>query len=490
MSVSATHPLYDRWIDRWRKCQDVVEGEEAVKEAGEKYLPRLSGHEKDSTAYNAYKERAWLYNATGRTVEGLLGLVFRRPPSVTVPPALEPFLEDVTGDGQSLESFAREVLLMAITNGRFGILSDYSMPPETTPTKSEAERMGLRPVLASYRADQITNWATVQVGSVSRGKRVIVKEWHDDEENDDEFAVEQIPVHRVFELDESGIYRQRFFRPEKYDPDKGREHEDQVKWQEFRRVSPMIAGQPLRELPVLIGNAYDVSWEIRKPPILDMANVNLAWYRNCADREHGLLFAGNPQPWITGHMKKDGAVYKIGSSELWVLKEAEAKVGYLEFDGQGLKPIQEAMDEKKGMLALLGSRILARDPQGVEAAETAKIHRQGESSVLATIAGTVSLALTEGLKLFADWLRIDGSDINVELNADFDALVLSAEDAIKWMQVWQQGGIRELDLYSILLQGEILTDPTLTFEQWKEEREAELPPAPPPSQPPPTEATE
>ena len=41
MSVNATHPDYDASLPAWLRARDVIAGEDAVKSAGERYLPRL-----------------------------------------------------------------------------------------------------------------------------------------------------------------------------------------------------------------------------------------------------------------------------------------------------------------------------------------------------------------------------------------------------------------------------------------------------------------
>jgi len=39
--VNATHPDYDFALPDWLRARDVLVGKDAVKSAGEKYLPRL-----------------------------------------------------------------------------------------------------------------------------------------------------------------------------------------------------------------------------------------------------------------------------------------------------------------------------------------------------------------------------------------------------------------------------------------------------------------
>jgi len=78
MPVNSTHLDYDENIEAWSRARDVMAGEDAVKSAGVRYLPRLDSQADDE--YAADKARASFFNATARTAEGYVGLVFRRPP--------------------------------------------------------------------------------------------------------------------------------------------------------------------------------------------------------------------------------------------------------------------------------------------------------------------------------------------------------------------------------------------------------------------------
>jgi hypothetical protein len=82
MPVNNTHPDYDFGLPGWLRARDVLAGEDAVKSAGEKYLPRLDSQSDEE--FLAYRKRASFFNATARSAEGFIGLIFRRPPFVKI----------------------------------------------------------------------------------------------------------------------------------------------------------------------------------------------------------------------------------------------------------------------------------------------------------------------------------------------------------------------------------------------------------------------
>jgi len=65
MTVDSTHPDYNANLPAWSRTRDVLAGEDAVKAAGEKYLPRLDSHNDEE--YAAYRARASFFGATART---------------------------------------------------------------------------------------------------------------------------------------------------------------------------------------------------------------------------------------------------------------------------------------------------------------------------------------------------------------------------------------------------------------------------------------
>ncbi len=83
MPANSTHADYDATLPGWIRARDLLAGEDAVKAAGEKYLPRLDGQSDDD--YKAYKDRACFSNATRRAADAFVGLVFRKAPFVRLP---------------------------------------------------------------------------------------------------------------------------------------------------------------------------------------------------------------------------------------------------------------------------------------------------------------------------------------------------------------------------------------------------------------------
>ena len=80
-----------------------------------------------SDEYNAYRARASFFNATARTADGFVGLIFRREPTFKLPEnsagvgrALKSFVDDADMLGTSLSAYAKNVVTEVISVGRAG----------------------------------------------------------------------------------------------------------------------------------------------------------------------------------------------------------------------------------------------------------------------------------------------------------------------------------------------------------------------------------
>jgi hypothetical protein len=154
--VNSTHSDYDANAAGWQRARDVIAGEDAVKAAGERYLPRLDSQSEEE--YLAYRNRAAFFNATARTADGYIGLVFRRAPFVKVPEpesgvrsALMQFANDADMLGTSLYGYATNVVYQVIGVGRVGTLVDW---------EGEFEN---RFYASLYSAEQMINWRVERV---------------------------------------------------------------------------------------------------------------------------------------------------------------------------------------------------------------------------------------------------------------------------------------------------------------------------------------
>ncbi len=441
MAVQDYHPDYNKFNPQWKACRDASEGQYAVHNAGSLYLPRLSGQ--DDADYNAYRGRALFYEATGRTIQGLSGMIFRKPPEIEHG-GMEDFNDDVTLQGDSLRSFAEDMTGEILEVGRAGVLVEYPKNDTAGLTLAQAQSLNMRPYFLKYTAESIRNWKTSRINNKSQLSEIRLSETV--EEIAGEFETAIIDQIRVLDLDE-GKYRVRVYR-----------QNQKKEWVLFEEpYYPVKNGAFLNYIPFVFFSVNGTNSDIEKPPLNGLVNINLSHYKTTADLEHGAHFTGLPTALITGIQPNDTdkQEFKIGSSTAWLFSNPDADAKYLEFTGQGLNALVERLKSKEGMMAALGAQMLAPESRRNESTETASMRHMGENSILANIAQAISEGLNRCLEIASEWMGVTPAEI--ELNRDFLPTSMTPQMLTALVTTWQNGGISSQTLFDNLKSGDIIS---------------------------------
>jgi hypothetical protein len=463
MSVTSTHPDYDDLSDVWETCRDVADGTRALRAKTVRYLPKLTGE--DAASYRARLNRTVLYNATWRTIMGFQGLLFRKPAVITVPPAVNAMIEDITGSGISLRMLALEITEECLTVSRVGLWVNYPKVDRGAITRADAIRLNLRPTMRVCKAEEIYNWRSEVVNNKMQLTQVRLRE--KDLVAEDEFTWKDEDRYRVLDLVD-GIYRVRRFKVDDAGTDV------QIGGDEY----PVMGGRPMNFIPFYFISPDDVTPDIDEPIFIDLIDVNLAHFQLSADYEHGCHWSGLPTPVITGHSPKPGETLKIGGPDAIVLPNPEARATMLEVGTQGFSALEKNLDRKEAQMVVLGARLLEVQKPGIEAAETALIHRSGEQSILASMAQSISIGITAALKTLVEWANVPG-EVSISLNTDFFNSPMSAEMLNAVVNSWQKGAISSETRFKALQKGEMYPPDA----RWEDE-ESKLTPVADATQPP------
>lgn len=471
MALVDKHPAYTAMAGTWKICRDAAAGQKAIHDPAnrERYLPKLEGEREND--YAARVARATFFNATWRTVAGLLGMLFRKPPVAELPESTRPLLDDVTMGGVSLDMLARRVAEECLIVGRVGLLVDHPTVDISGLTAAQAAELNLRPTIALYRAESVYNWRTSWINNRSMLSQVRMTEEHTDVLGDFEEATETryrvLDLVRVVNEDqtESVVYRQRLYR---LGP---RGEEIQIGGDIF----PLMNGQRLGYIPFTFVSVDDTTPDIDEPPLVDLVYVNLSHYRTTADRKHGAHKTALPQPYIAGYEMEPGQRLSIGGSDCWVFPHPDARAEYLEYQGQGLGTLSEELDREEAQMAVLGARMLEAQKKAQEAAETAAIHRTGENATLSSAAQAMSDGITIALRIYTEWAGAPDEKATYKLNDDFLPMPMTPEELTAQVASWQQGAISKEQLFRNLKQGEIVDD-NANFED-EETKIANSPPS-------------
>ena len=469
MPVNSTHADYDAAAVDWSRARDVLSGEDAVKAAGEKYLPRLDSQTDDE--FGAYRKRASFFNATARTADGYVGLMFRRPPFVKVPEsdagvgrALAGFVNDADMLGTTLAAYAKDVIWEVMGVGRAGSLVDWE------------DRVEQRAYVSLYSAEQIINWHVERVNGRNVPTLIVLRETVTKPATGgtaDEFVPDTIEQIRVLKLvpgdaaaSASGR-RDYHCQVEIWQPKVNQKElavgQAKTEWQLVETRTPLRLGKPLPLIPFVFHGPRHSRSDVDRLPLSDMVAVNLDHYRLDADYKHGLHFTALPTAWVSGFDKT--STLRIGASAAWVAETPGATAGFLEFTGQGLTTFERAMDRDERLMAVLGSRLLEDQKKVGETAQAIELRQSGEHSVLSSVAGSVSESLTQVLRWVYWWNstedvpdNITSGEVLIQINTDFSTKGMDSQELQAVVAAWQSGAISRDTMFELFRKGEILPD--------------------------------
>lgn len=474
MPVNSMHPDYDANLAAWSRARDVMAGEDAVKSAGIRYLPRLDSQTDEE--YAAYKERASFFNATSRTAEGYVGLIFRRPPFVKMPDeksglaaALAEFRNDADMLGTPFVSYAKNIVNEVVSVGRAGTLIDW---------EDEVEN---RVYASLYAAENILNWRVERINGRNIPTMVVLYEPSGARpshgQDGDSFGTmtrEQIRVLKLVPGEKVPNSKKQPFScvVEIWQREEKKTRKEKNDWKLVETRIPLRLGKPLPLLPFVFHGARHTQSAVGKLPLADIITVNLDHYRLDADYKHGVHFTALPTAWVSGFDKASSL--RIGSSTAWVTETPGATAGFLEFTGQGLTTFERAMDRDERLLAVLGSRLLEGQKKVGESAQAIELRQSGENSILGNVAVNVSSSLTHVLRWAYWWNSTEESpddvtheQVLVELNTDFSTKGMSALEIQAIVAAWQASAISRDTMTDLFRRGEVLPEGRSTEEEAK-----------------------
>lgn len=470
MPINTTHPQYDALAPRWQRMTDVCNGEDAIKAAGERYLPMPNKDIRTDEAlarYANYKDRAVFVEVTKDTLDKYTGQAFKDDPVLNVDKQLDYMKRDANGAGLSIYQVAQKCFEAQLERGRFGLFGDY---PATNDEVSQAdvERNALRPTINFYAPESIINWRTTVIGGQTVTNMVVLHETVYETDPDDIFSSEQVEQWRYLGLDETGYFvevRRKAATGQQGDNDGFVIHQ--------KRVYPTKSGNAkFDRIPFVIGGSDSNDWCEQNIPLESLAKMNLAHYRNSADYEQSAFICGQVQPWMSGVSEQrmqalEKKNIRIGSGALIMLEE-NGKFGFAQAEPNGLAG--EAMEKKYLIMQALGAKLSEAQTSGSNSTKTATQsdhETETQNSTASMAVSCLNEALNDALLLCYEYLGIPVTgtvDYLFKVKQDFvnhkaDSTVMQSIGS------WVMGGLAPKDMAYDYMRKYNLIDPELSNEE-------------------------
>lgn len=451
MSVTTTRPEYDRLLPDVIRNRAAVAGEREIKRATTLFLPPLASQcittietldginiipsctltAEGQSSYNKYLSMAYFFGATGRTVDGLNGLIFSKDPIRELPSVIDYLKSNVDGTGQTLRSQAQSSVDEAFITPQFGLLVDFPNVKQAVSVKT-AEDNNLRPKILQYKFESIINWHFDVVNNEQKLVLLVLKEI-ERVKQEDKFEYEEEVRYRVLELID-GVYHQSL-------------------WSETAEINAPVPvsvnGVNSTTIPFFFINVGAED----KAIINDLVDTNLNHYRFFADyaaKEHASAFPIFTEAGVSG----DDMNVVIGPGVKWSNSNHDAKWGVLQTESDGGSMRLYLLDQEQRMAAL-GAEMLKPRVASAESAEAKSLDQVAQNSTTANVAINVSEGYQKALQFAALWMG-STEEVVYQLNTDYNPTGMSPQAQLALFSQLQGGAISYQTYFVAMQKGEII----------------------------------
>lgn len=414
MSDKATDPstpslANESLAPTWAMIRAIMAGAATVKAAGELYLPKFPSENTDE-----YKRR--IASAPWRPeFEDCLRSISSKPFAAETSLAGKPsadmkaIAEDIDGRGNNLHVFARDMFEGGVGLGAHGILVDYPTMAANA-TVAEEKAAGARPYWVSVDADEI-----IAIRTERRGAREVVVHLRLRETATvvDGFAEKVVEKIRVIEPDRWQIWHQV-------------DKQGMRTW-EVEQEGVLTLG----EIPfVFFTTAERRGAQYVRPPLLDLATMQIELYNALSKKEQIFTIAGSPMLTANGmSAPADGAPIETGPGRVLFAPGAEGVTtswDYIQPDAANMKEIRDDIAATIDDMRRLGMQPMLPKTGNVTATasgvEAAKAH-----SAVSTWANGLKDALEQAFVFTAMWMR-SSERVEVNVHTDFSVGLYGADE--------------------------------------------------------------
>ena len=433
----------------WEIMKAVTEGTEYLRENSEAFLP-LEPRE-DYDAYLARVNRAVFSPFTQRLIRAATGLVLRKPITLTGDPYwTEMFKMDVDGCKSDLDEYARRILMCSLTYGQSHILVDYPAPSGALSLAEEREQ-NRRPYwievdpnnLYGWRLDRESNYGNLIQARIAE-KAVLP---------DGDFGEKVYDQIRVIEPGRYRVFRKKEQIEEMYDVSDNSVTGNFEMGSADKDYKQVESGNfSLGEIPLVTVYSGKTENLVSKPPLLDIAYLNIAHFQRQADLIHSLHVASQPMLVMEGYddQTKDLAI----SVNYAMATQPGNKIYYVEPASSAFDAQSAEIKELQMQMATLGISTLSQQKFVAESADARRLDRVDTNSMLAMVSMELEQKLQKAFNLSAEYVGIEPPE--VKISRDFDIERLIGQDITALTSLFDQQVIDREEFRDILVQGEVL----------------------------------
>ena len=403
----------------WILIEDLMQGTYGMRRKHRRYLPQ-EPRELDES-YDNRLARSVVPPYYQRLERLLAGMLTRKPVRlVDTSDTITEQLFDVDLNGNDLNVWTYETARKMVRYGHVGTLVD-------------APQDGGRPYWCTYTPRQILGWRT----EAKEGKQELTM-----------LRLQEVASIPDGDYSEKIVEQVRVLMPGEYQihqkDDKG----------DFRIIDE--GRTSLSEIPFSIAYANRVGFMESRPPLEDIAELNLKTYQIQSDLDNQLHISAVPMLAFYGFPSSAEEV-SAGPGEA-IAFPAEGRAEYIEPGGTSFEYQFKRLEQlalqinELGLSAVLGQKLTA------ETAEAKRINRSQGDSTMMVIAQNMQDMIDNCLQFHAQYLGQNEAAGSCHVNRDFMGTRLDPQEINSLLQLYTAGTITQETLLQQLSDGEVLGD--------------------------------
>jgi hypothetical protein len=403
----------------WILIEDLMQGTYGMRRKHRRYLPQ-EPRELDES-YDNRLARSVVPPYYQRLERLLAGMLTRKPVRlVDTSDTITEQLFDADLNGNDLNVWTYETARKMVRYGHVGTLVD-------------APADGGRPYWVHYTPRQILGWRT----EAKEGKQELTM-----------LRLQEVASIPDGDYGEKLVEQVRVLMPGEYQihqkDDKG----------DFRIIDE--GRTSLSEIPFSIAYANRVGFMESRPPLEDIAELNLKTYQIQSDLDNQLHISAVPMLAFYGFPSSAEEV-SAGPGEA-IAFPAEGRAEYIEPGGTSFEYQFKRLEQlalqinELGLSAVLGQKLTA------ETAEAKRINRSQGDSTMMVIAQNMQDMIDNCLQFHAQYLGQNEAAGSCHVNRDFMGTRLDPQEINSLLQLYTAGTITQETLLQQLSDGEVLGD--------------------------------
>ena len=400
-SPNTTSLAWDSMIGSWVMIDTLLGGTKSMRAAGNEYLPQ---HAEESD--NNYNERLGvniLFNAMEIVLDHFVGRPFSDPVKLNndVPEVIAEQARNIDLQGNDITTFCRDWFRCGLAKGFCHVMIDMpQMNPDAAPLTLEDDRQaGRRPF---WNRIDPENMIFAEANIIVDPQTGELREWYTHvrlREN----VVQRVGFAEVM-VERIRVLEPGFFQVWQKIKTKGKKDEWMI-------VEEGETG--IDFIPIITFYANREGFVLSKPPLEDLAFMNIRHWQSSSDQINVLTVARFPMLAVAGATDQGGSTMRIGPRQLLATKDPNGRFYYVEHTGKSIASGWEELQRLEDNMEAYGSTFLKKQP-GNETATGRALDSAESVTPLQDMVNRFIDSVHNALRVHASWLALpEGGTVTI-----------------------------------------------------------------------------